>query len=270
MRKIISIAVGKGGVGKTTTATNLAACFAVAEKKTLLIDFDPSGSCSDCFGFSYERPVDGIFKVLSFAKTIEQVVHKTDLEYLDFIPSDITSPEIEERMLKLTNYSYLFKNILNSYELSVYDYIIIDCPPYLKGLTTIALNSSSSVIIPIKAGQFSILALRKMFDYYHWIKKRNNPDLQIEGILRTIYEPDTKAWQLTNSELYDNYKEYLFRTVIPKNITLTESEFYKRPAILFNLKSKGAQAYLHLAEEIFSKNSEQYNPQNLYNVPVSI
>ncbi len=270
MKKIISIAIGKGGVGKTTTATNLATCLAVAEKKTLLIDFDPSGSCSDCFGFSYERPVGGIFKVLSFTRNIDQVVQKTDLENLDFIPSDITSPEIEDRMLKLTNYSYLFNNILSSYELAEYEYIIIDCPPYLKGLTTIALNASTSVLIPVKAGQYSILALRKMFDYYNWIKKRNNPNLKIEGILRTIYEPDTKAWSLTNNELYDNYMPHLFKTVIPKNITLTESEFYKRPAILFNLKSKGSQAYLRLTEEILSKNSEQYNPQNFYNIPVSI
>lgn len=270
MKKIISIAVGKGGVGKTTTATNLAACFAVAEKKTLLVDFDPAGSCSDCLGFSYERPVSGLFKVLSFTKTVEQVIQKTDLEYLDIIPSDISSPEIEDRMLKLTNHSYLFNNILNSFELSVYEYIIIDCPPSLKGLTTIALNSSDSVIIPVKAGQFSILALRKMIDYCGWIKKRNNPNLQIEGILRTMYEPETKAWTLTNAELYENYNEYLFKTNIPKNITLTESEFYKRPAILFSVKSKGAQAYLHLAEEIFSRNSELYNQKNLYNIPVSI
>ncbi len=270
MKKIISVAIGKGGVGKTTTAANLAACFAIAEKKTLLIDFDPAGSCSDCFGFSYERPVSGIFKVLSFTRTIAQVVQKTDIEYLDFIPSDITSPEIEDRMLKLTNYSYLFNNILSSFESADYEYIIIDCPPSLKGLTTIALNASTSVLIPVKAGQYSILALRKMFDYYNWIKKRNNPNLRIEGILRTMYEPDTIAWSLTNNELYDNYMSYLFKTVIPKNITLTESEFYKRPAILFNLKSKGSQSYLHLAEEILSGNSERYNPENLYNIPLSI
>ncbi len=269
MKKIISIAVGKGGVGKTTTAANLAACFAVAEKKTLLIDFDPSGSCSDCFGFSYERPVNGIFKVLSFTRTIKQVVQKTDLAYLDFIPSDINSPETEDRLLKITNNSYLFKNILGSYELCDYEYIIIDCPPSLKGLTTIALNSSSSVLIPVRAGQYSILALRKMFDYYYWIKKRNNPDLRIEGILRTMYESDTIAWILTDKELNDNFKDHLLQTVIPKNITLTESEFYKRPAVLFNLKSKGSQAYLRLAEEIFSKNSDEFDPQNFYNLSVS-
>jgi chromosome partitioning protein len=255
MRKIIAIAVGKGGVGKTTTAINLSACLAAAEKKTLLIDFDPAGSCTGFLNYQHESTESGIFKVFSFAKSIMQVINKTDLEFLDFIPSDISTPDIEERLIRLTSYVYLFKNILNSPELLSYEYIIIDCPPSLKGLTSIALTTADAVLIPIKAGDFSILALKKMFDFYYWIKSHYNSQLKIEGILRTMYEADTKAWAMTNEELFKSYGSYLFETVIPKNTTITEAEFFHKPAILYNLKAHGAQAYLNLTNEILLKNS---------------
>jgi len=254
MRKIIAIAVGKGGVGKTTTAINLSACLAATEKKTLLIDFDPSGSCSGFLNVQNVNIESGIFKVFSFAKSIMQVVIKTELQFLDFVPSDISNPDIEERLIRLTNSGNLFKNILNSSELLVYDYIIIDCPPTLRGLTTIALTAANTVLIPIKAGDFSILALKKMFEYYLWIKSHCNAELKIEGILRTMYETDTKAWSMTNEELAKSYSSYVLETVIPKNTTLTEAEFFHKPAILYNLKSRGAQAYLSLTEEILLNN----------------
>ena len=126
MRRTIAVAIGKGGVGKTTSAVNLAACLAIAEKKTLLIDFDPASSCSEYLGFTIDKIDSGIFKVFSFAKSISSVIHKTDLEYLDFIPSDISSPDTEERLARLTNYVYLFRNILNSPELHSYEFIIRD------------------------------------------------------------------------------------------------------------------------------------------------
>jgi len=256
MRKIIAIAIGKGGVGKTTTAINLSACLAASEKKTLLIDFDPSGSCSGFLNFGSNKIESGIFKVFSFAKSIMQVINKTEMEFLDFISSDVSSPDIEERLIRITSSVYLFKNILNSPELHSYEYIILDCPPSLKGLTSIALTTADTILIPIKAGDFSILALRKMFDYYNWIKSHYNAHLKIEGILRTIYEADTISWSLTNEELFRSYKSYLFETVIPKNTTLIEAEFFHKPAILYDLRAPGSQAYLNLAKEILLKNRQ--------------
>jgi len=243
--KKIAIAVPKGGVGKTTTAVNLAAALAIAEKKTLLIDFDPSGACSVSLGFENEKLKGDIFQVISFIKHIDSVIHKTELQTLDFIPCSIKSVEIEERIDRLTRNIYLFENILNQYSLAQYDYIIIDCPPYLKGLTTVALTAADSVLIPIRAGQFSISALKKMYDL--------NKRLSVEGILLTMFESNTKAWVLTKQALFHNFGNDILQTVIPKSITITEAEFYGKPTMLFDVKSSGAVAYLNLANELMNK-----------------
>ncbi|RPI71815.1 MAG: ParA family protein [Ignavibacteriales bacterium] len=255
MKKIIAVAVPKGGVGKTTTAVNLAASLAVAEKKTLLIDFDPSGSCTIYMGFTPEMIKGDMFNVFSYAKSITQVIHKTDLPNLDFIPSNVTSNEVEERLERLTRNAYLFSNILSMEELNCYEYIIIDCPHYIKGLTTIALAAANSILIPVKAGKFSISALKKMVSYITSIRNTVNARLKIEGILLTMYESHTKAQSMTNEELFNNFNGYLFKTVIPKNIAITESEFFGKPSILFNAKAKGSLAYLNLAQEIIEKDS---------------
>jgi len=255
MKKIIAVAVPKGGVGKTTTAVNLAASFAVAEKKTLLIDFDPSGSCTLYMGFTPEKIKGDIFSVFSYTKSISQVIHKTDLANLDFVPSNITTNENEARLERLTKNTYLFNNILSLEELSTYEYIIIDCPHYIKGLTTIALAAANSILIPVKAGKFSIAALKRMMSYIQWIKETVNARLKIEGILFTMFESNTKAWAMTNEELHKNFGDLIFKTVIPKNIAITESEFFGKPTILFNAKAKGSIAYLNLAQEIITRNS---------------
>jgi chromosome partitioning protein len=255
MKKIIAVAVPKGGVGKTTTAVNLAASFAVAEKKTLLIDFDPSGSCTIYMGFTPETIRGDMFSVFSYAKSITQVIHKTDLPNLDFIPSNITSNEIEDRLERLTKNPYLFSNILSIEEMNKYEYIIIDCPHYIKGLTTIALAAASSILIPVKAGKFSLSALKRMVSYINSIRNTVNARLKIEGILLTMYESNTKAQNMTNDELYKNFGDHIFKTIIPKNIAITESEFFGKPSILFNAKAKGSLAYLNLAQEIIEKSA---------------
>jgi len=251
--KKIAIAVPKGGVGKTTTAVNLAAAFAIAEKKTLLIDFDPSGACSVSLGFENEVLRGDIFQVISFIKHIDSVIHKTELPTLDFIPCSINSGEIEERINRLTRNIYLFENILNQYALEQYDYIIIDCPPYLKGLTTVALTAADSVLVPIRAGQFSISALKKMYNHIFWVRENLNKRLSVEGILLTMFEPNTKAWGLTKKALFENFGNDILQTVIPKSTTITEAEFYGKPTMLFDVKSSGSVAYLQLASELMNK-----------------
>ena len=162
MTKIITIAIPKGGVGKTTTAVNLAASFAVLEKRVLLIDTDPFGACSMSLGFTPEKTKGGIYEVFNFMHSVQQVIHRTDLAFLDFIPTNITSPQAEERMMRLAENRTLLKNILRTIA-PHYDYVIIDTPPFLRGLTTNALTCADSVLIPIRSGHFSLEGIDKFF-----------------------------------------------------------------------------------------------------------
>jgi chromosome partitioning protein len=259
--KKIAVAVPKGGVGKTTTAVNLAAALAIAEKRTLLIDFDPSGACSLSLGFDKDKLKGDIFQVISFIKYIDSVIHKTELKNLDLIPCSINSAEVEERITRLTRNIHLFENILNQFALEEYDYIIVDCPPYLKGLTTVALTAVDSVLIPIRAGKFSISALEKIYDHIRWVRDNLNVKLKVEGILLTMFEQNTKAWTLTKNAIFQRFERDLLSTIIPKSVTISEAEFYGKPTMLFDIKSSGSLAYLQLANELMNHRDHSFNQE---------
>lgn len=252
MGRVIAIAIPKGGVGKTTTAVNLAATLAVFEKRTLLIDTDPFGGCSLSLGFTKERVHGGLFEVFNFTHSLSQVLHRTELSFLDFCPSNVYTTQTEERYLRLAENRTILKNALRGVT-PHYDYIIIDCPPFLRGLTTNALTCSDSILVPLKSGHFSLDAVDRLLKYIDWIHEVANRGLEVEGIVQTMYEANTKVTDITERELQLRFRRHMLKTVIPKNTTLVEAAFYGKPSILFNANSKGTLAYMELTRELLEK-----------------
>jgi chromosome partitioning protein len=252
MGRIITIAIPKGGVGKTTTAVNLAASFAAFERRTLLIDADPFGACSMSLGYTPEKTRGGLYEVFNFVYSMTQVIHRTEMAFLDFVPANVKTPQHEDRLQRLSENRTMLRNVLRQL-VPHYDYIIIDTPPFLRGLTTNALSCSDSVLVPMKSGHFSLEAVDKLFRHLEWIRETANRTLQVEGILQTMYEPHLKVTEISDRELQLRYRKHLLRTSIPKNTHLTEASFYGKPAILFNATSRGTLAYMELAREMISR-----------------
>ncbi len=254
MGKVIAVALPKGGVGKTTTAVNLAASFAMSGKHTLLIDADAFGSSAIALGLTGEKIRSGLFDVFNCTHSIAQVVHRTEIPFLDLVPSNVRSIPMEERLLRMADN----RNVLKQSLLMIrekYDYVIIDTPPYLRGMTTNTLTATDSVLIPVRTGLFSIDAVEKLFEFLSWIKQIANKTIQIEGILLTMHERNTKAGSMTVHELASRYSQYLLETIIPKNSVLAESTFYGKPVVIVDSRSRGALAYQALAREILSRES---------------
>jgi chromosome partitioning protein len=252
MARIIAVALPKGGVGKTTTAVNLAASLAVAEQRTLLIDMDSFGASALALGFTEGNIKGGLYEVFNFVTGIQNTIHKTELKFLDFIPSNVQSMQMEDRMTRVADNRAILRNALRGVS-SQYDYVILDCPPFLRGLSTNAMTAADSVLIPVKSGHFALDAVDRLFKYLDWVKEVANKSIEVEGILITMLEPHTRVTDITLRELQGKYRKYMFETQIPRNTVLSEASFYGKPAILYNVSSRGSAAYLRLAKEIIAK-----------------
>lgn len=258
MGKIIAVAMPKGGVAKTTTAVNLAIAFANKEKRTLLIDADPSNQCAIAFGLPDDPEIGTLFDVISYEKSCEEAINTTENPYFDILPFKNIS--YEERLLlnEFINDTKLFQHQLLPY-IQGYDYVLIDCPPTLVGMTANVLNIADSVLIPIKSSKFSIDPLPKIIDRIKTLSKNGNPNLHVEGILLTMHEVNTRASFQAKKELYQLYPNEMLTTAIPKNIAAEEASFQNDPVIIVAPNAKASKAYEQLANEIIEKNLSMHN-----------
>ena len=249
---IVSIANQKGGVGKTTTTVNLSASIAVSERKTLIIDMDPQCNTTTSLGISYSGLYAHLYHVLIGKKDIKEVTRKTEVPFLDIVPShpDLIGAEIE--LLDFEEREFVLKKALEKLR-DTYSYIFIDCPPSLGLLTINSLVASDFVMIPLQCEYFALEGLALLLRSITIIKKRLNPKLDTLGVLLTMFDNRTNLSFRVMEEVKEYFEDTLFKTVIPRNVTLSEAPSYGKPVLLYDISSKGAESYLELASEILDK-----------------
>lgn len=254
MAKIITVTNQKGGVGKTTTAINLSASLAAAEKKTLLIDLDPQGNAGSGLGVDKTSIKDRtIYHVLVQEKKLSDIILPTELEGLDIAPSnqDLVGAELE--LVSEFARETRLKTALDEIS-SLYDYILIDCPPSLGLLTVNALTASDSYLVPMQCEYYAMEGLSQLTRLISLVSRGLNQKLEQEGILLTMFDPRNNLSHQVANEIRNHFKEKVYETVIPRNVKLSESPSHGKPIILYDVNSKGAMSYLNLAKELIRKN----------------
>lgn len=254
MARIIGIANQKGGVGKTTTAINLAASLAVLECRTLLVDADPQANSTTGMGFDLHNIQQSLYDCMINEVKVREVVLKTDIPNLFLVPSHIDLVGAEIEMINYPQRESVLKNLLDDVR-NDYDFIIIDCSPSLGLITVNALVAADSVIVPVQAEFFALEGLGKLLNTIKIVQSRLNTALVIEGILMTMYDGRLRLCNQVVNEVRRHFEEMVFQTIIHRNTRLSEAPSVGKPAILYDAESKGAINYLNLAKEILQKNN---------------
>ena len=252
MGKIIALANQKGGVGKTTTSMNLAASLATLEKRVLLVDADPQANASSGLGVDLNEVDSTLYECLINQGNIKEAIYTTDIEGFDVVPSHINLVGAEVEMLNLKKREYILKELLTPIR-DEYDYILIDCSPSLGLITVNSLTAADSVIIPVQCEYFALEGISKLLNTIKIIKKKLNPALEIEGFLLTMYDSRLRLANQIYDEVKRHFQELVFKTVIQRNVKLSEAPSHGLPAILYDADSTGSKNHMALAKEIIQR-----------------
>ena len=252
MGRIIAIANQKGGVGKTTTAINLSACLAEKGKKVLAIDMDPQGNMTSGLGVDKDSVEKTVYDLIIGEAQIEEIICKEVLENLDVLPTNIDLSAAEIELIGIENKEYIIKNEVEKVKEN-YDFIIIDCPPSLSMLTINAMTTADSVLVPIQCEYYALEGLSQLIHTIELVKERLNSNLEIEGVVFTMYDARTNLSLQVVENVKDNLNQNIYKTIIPRNIRLAEAPSYGMPINQYDPKSSGVESYRLLADEVIEK-----------------
>ncbi len=255
MAKVIALANQKGGVGKTTTAINLAACLAVLEQRVLLIDADPQANATSGMGFDIRTIKTSIYECLIDDLDPNGIILNTEVEKLDLIPSHIDLVGAEIEMTNLPDREKILKSVIAKIE-DKYDFILIDCSPSLGLITLNALTGADSVLIPVQCEYFALEGLGKLLNTIKIVQSRLNPNLEIEGFLLTMYDARLRLSNQVVEEVKKHFQQMVFETIIQRNIRLSEAPSFGKPVVMYDINSTGSVNYLNLARELLQNNDK--------------
>ncbi|SVA83841.1 uncharacterized protein METZ01_LOCUS136695 [marine metagenome] len=256
MGKIISVVNQKGGVGKTTTAVNLAACLALSGRKVLVVDMDPQGNASSGLGINLRENQKGIYELLADDASLDQVVYSTEIDTLKIIPSNVDLAGAEIELVGRDRREKILSMALNGVN-EEYEFVVIDCPPSLGLLTLNALAVSQSVLIPMQCEYYALQGLSHLLKTLQRVKKSINPNLTVEGILFTMYDNRTLLTSQVENHVKNYFSEFLMKTIIPRNIRLSEAPSHGKPIVLYANRSKGSDSYVELAQELIQRTKSE-------------